>query len=268
MKSIIIFVLIIIGVALIFFALKRVPVTDENQISNSEMLGGTSTLDIVTEQVTYFATTTGYYAHPQVNGNYPGVVMIHEWWGLNQNIKDMAETLAKEGYRVLAVDLFHGKVASTSDEARLQTSSLNQPEALKNLQAAVAFLNSKGSSQIASLGWCFGGGQSLQLSLSETPLDATVIYYGQLVTDQMKLSGVKGPVLGIFGDKDTSIPVAQVKSFEESLDNLKIQNEIHVYPGVGHAFANPTGMNYAPEATKDAWDKTLRFLNSNLKNTP
>ena len=115
-----------------------------------------------------------------------------------------------------------------------------------------------------SLGWCFGGGQSLQLAVNE-PLDATVIYYGNLVTDEKQLLKIGWPVLGIFGDKDTSIPVSSVNEFDASLDKLKITNEIYIYPGVGHAFANPSGMNYAPEQTRDAWEKTLAFLDKNLK---
>ena len=119
--------------------------------------------------------------------------------------------------------------------------------------------------KIASLGWCFGGGQSLRLALAEK-LDATVIYYGNLVTNEDDLSRINWPVLGIFGEQDQSIPVTTVKEFESSLNKLGIKNSINVYPGVGHAFANPSGASYAPEATQDAWKKTLEiFLDTNLK---
>ncbi|MBI2658620.1 dienelactone hydrolase family protein, partial [Candidatus Woesearchaeota archaeon] len=111
----------------------------------------------------------------------------------------------------------------------------------------------------------FGGQMSLQLALNEK-LAATVVYYGSLETNATKLSVIKWPVLGIFGSLDTSIPVASVKEFEKSLNQLNIQNEIRIYEGVGHAFANPSGANYAPEQTKDAWEKTIEFLNKNLKN--
>ena len=110
-----------------------------------------------------------------------------------------------------------------------------------------------------------GGGQSLQLALSGEPLDAKVIYYGALVTDESRLSRIKWPVLGIFGDKDQSIPVATVNEFASALDRLGIKNEIYIYPGVGHAFANPSGENYAPNETKDAWNKTVAFPNKYLK---
>jgi carboxymethylenebutenolidase len=216
------------------------------------------------ETVAYFNGISGYFARPEEDGDYPGVVMIHEWWGLNENIKEMAKELASEGYLVLAVDLF-GKVAGAPEDARAQVSLLDQGKAIENMKAAAAFLRKKGAAKIASLGWCFGGGQSLKLALSGEKLSATIIYYGNLETDKSKLSAVRWPVLGIFGDKDASIPVSKVNEFKEAISALGINNEIHVYPGVGHAFANPSGANYAPNETKDAWEKTLAFLAGNLK---
>ena len=234
------------------------------QIKNSEMLEDEGVYTVSTQTVTYFENSQGFLAKPQEPGNYPGVIMIHEWWGLNNNIKDMAKQLASKGYVVLAVDLYEGKVATTSDEARQYVSSLNQEKAVANMKAAKAYVKSQGSTKIASLGWCFGGGQSLQLALNE-PLDATVIYYGNLITNETQLSSIKWPVLGIFGDQDTSIPVATVNGFDSALENLNIENEIYIYEGVGHAFANPSGMNYAPQQTQDAWIKTVNFLNKHLK---
>lgn len=226
---------------------------------------GENKMNVKTQEVTYFDDTNGFLARPEGEGSYPGVIMIHEWWGLNQSIKDAAAKLAAQGYLVLAVDLFGGKVATTPEEARAQVSSLDQPAALENLKAASAFLRAQGAPKLASLGWCFGGGQSLQLSLSGEPLDATVIYYGSLVSDSEKLQAIKGPVLGIFGDTDASIPTSTVRGFGSALDSLGIENEIHVYPNVGHAFANPTGQNFAPAETADAWAKTLDFLDRTLK---
>jgi len=239
--------------------------TDTTINTNSDMLNGNGTLAVKNEEVEYFNTTKGFYVEPEQSGSYPGVIMIHEWWGLNQNIKDMAMELSKEGYKVLAVDLFKGSVAETQEQAREQTSNLNQEEALNNLKAAKAFLQAKQATKIASFGWCFGGGQSMQLSVSGEPLDATVIYYGNLVTSTARLENIKWPVLGIFGETDTSIPTSTVREFNSALDTLGIENSINIYPGVGHAFANPSGQNYAPEPTKDAWSKTLVFLKENLK---
>ena len=113
-----------------------------------------------------------------------------------------------------------------------------------------------------TLGWCFGGGQSLQIALNsqDHPLAATIIYYGRLVTDNATLASIKWPVLGIFGDQDMSIQVDTVKAFESTLKSNGTPNEIYIYKGVGHAFANPSGDNYAPKETQDAWHKTLSFL--------
>lgn len=231
---------------------------------NSDMLKNGGAAGIAAEEVAYFGATRGFYAAPKAPGEYPGVVMIHEWWGLNDNIRDMARELAGQGYRVLAVDLF-GTVAATPEEARAQVNALDQARAAANLQAAAAFLRTKGAVRLASLGWCFGGAQSLRLALSGEKLDATVIYYGNLVIDPAELKKITWPVLGIFGEQDQSIPVATVNSFRDALASLGVSNSIHVYPGVGHAFANPSGANYAPEETTDAWGKTVAFLAEHLK---
>jgi len=226
---------------------------------------------IQNKTVNYYDSASGYLVYPVLNPNnntqkLPAVVMIHEWWGLNDNIKDMANMLAKEGYVVLAVDLY-GEVATDPGRAMELSSSVrnNPEEAVANMQGAVNYLGSLenvNSSRIASLGWCFGGGQSLQLALNseEHPLAATVIYYGNLVNGTESLSKIKWPVLGIFGDQDQSIPVDSVMQFEQALNEIGITNEIYIYPGVGHAFANPSGDNYAPKETADAWKKTLAFL--------
>jgi carboxymethylenebutenolidase len=159
------------------------------------------------------------------------------------------------------------EVAADPNRARELSSSVreNPEQAISNLQSAVQYLASLpnvNSSRIASFRWCFGGGQSLQLALNseQNPLAATVIYYGNLVNDTNELSKINWPVLGIFGDQDQSIPVESVNAFEQALNETGITNEIYIYPGVGHAFANPSGDNYAPAETVDAWEKTLAFL--------
>ena len=177
----------------------------------------------------------------------------------------MAEKLASEGYAVLAVDLYDGEVAKDAAKAQQLMSTIKQDEATANLKAAAEYLREhEHVTKLGSLGWCFGGGQSLQLSLSE-PLDATVIYYGMVTNDETQLSKIHSPVLGIFGVKDQAIPVQSAHDFEKGLNDVGISNEIHYYPGVGHAFANPSNPGYAPDETKDAWAKTLAFLAKNLK---
>jgi carboxymethylenebutenolidase len=180
----------------------------------------------------------------------------------------MANTLAKQGYVVLAVDLFKGQSAKDQNQAMqlVKTASDNPEQSISNLQAAVKYVSSIpfiDSSKIASIGWCFGGGQSLQLALhsEQHPLVATILYYGTpLVSDKQELSKIKWPVLGIFGDKDQAIPLPNIQQFKTALDASGISNEIHIYKGLGHAFANPSGANYAPNETVDAWQKTLAFL--------
>ena len=212
-----------------------------------------------------YGNFTGYLVKPMGEGRFPGVVMIHEWWGLNQNIKNMAHDLAEEGYIVLAVDLYAGKVADNPNDARTYSSEVrnNMDNSINHLKSAVSFLRNQNVNGLASIGWCFGGGMSMQLSLNEN-LNATVIYYGNLETDVQKLQSIQSPVLGIFGEKDAVIPIDSVHQFDEALDTLGIENEIYVYD-LGHAFANPSNPGHDPKSTEDAWMKTVDFLNKHLK---
>src|SRR5215204_122030 len=227
--------------------------------------------------VIYYDNTTGYLVYPELANNtqqqepMPAVIMIHEWLGLNEHIKNQADLLAKEGYVVLAVDLYRGEVATDSNRAMALASSVrnNSTSAIDNLQSAVNYVKSLemvDGSRIASLGWCFGGDWSLQLALnsSENPLAATVIYYGRPVTDSASLSSIDWPILGIFGDQDQAITVESVKQFASALNASGITNDIYLYEGVGHAFANPSLDNYAPKETADAWQKTIGFLRTYL----
>jgi carboxymethylenebutenolidase len=229
----------------------------------------------IKKDVRYFDSASGYLVYPStamsgtIGKKLPAVIMIHEWWGINDNIRTMANTLAKQtGYVVLAADLFKGQ--STKDPIQamklVKTVSTNPQEAISNLQAAVKYIGSLpfvNSSKISSIGWCFGGGQSLQLALhsDQHPLVATILYYGTpLVTDKQELSKINWPVLGFFGDHDQSISLSQINSFKSALNSDGITNQIYIYKGLGHAFANPSGTNYAPQQTSDAWEKTVTFL--------
>ncbi|MGA7007768.1 MAG: dienelactone hydrolase family protein [Nitrososphaeraceae archaeon] len=246
------------------------PIRNVTALSNST--GNATAVVLQNRTVSYFEGAKGYLVFPVRQENnaskLPAVIMIHEWWGLNNHIKDMANLLAKKGYVVLAADLYNGKVAADANEAGnlVQSVRANQENAITNLKAGVKYVSSLpivDKSKIASIGWCFGGGQSLQLALNsqDQPLAATILYYGTpLVIEKSELSKIKWPVLGIFGDKDQAIPLKQINQFKAALDEIGITNEIHIYPGIGHAFANPSGDNYAPKETQDAWEKTLSFL--------
>ena len=237
----------------------------DDKDNNSEIFTK-GNFEVETIQVNYFDDSQGFLAKPTLEGQFPGVIMIHEWWGLNDNIKEMAKKLASHGYVVLAVDLYNGNVATTSDEARQLISSFDQNFGIENMNSAAGYLvDIHNAGTLGSIGWCFGGGQSLNLALNNENMDATIIYYGQLQTDPTVLSSINWPVLGIFGELDQGIPVETVKNFESSLNALSIPNSIHIYPNVDHAFANPSGDRYAPDESKDAWKKTLDFLNNNLK---
>ena len=236
--------------------------------SNAEIFGAEN-LSAITAENTTVGGTPGYLARPAAEGEYPAVVMIHEWWGLNGNVRHMADVLAGHGYVVFAVDLYDGEVATNSSRAAELSGQVraNPDAAVERMGAAVTGLRERSDTteRVASLGWCFGGGQSLQLSLSEADLNATVIYYGTLTTNATTLERIDGPVLGVFGSEDRVVGIESVRAFDRTLDEVGVEREIHVYEGAGHAFANPSGESFRPNATRDAWAKTLRFLDRNLR---
>ena len=230
---------------------------------------------VATESVEYVTidgqAINGYYAYPQdVTEPLPGILAIHEWWGLNENIKAMARRLAGEGYQVLAVDLYGGQVAETPEEAKqlVQQVANNPFSAEANITKAYNYLvEEKQAPQVGSIGWCFGGSWSLETALLfPQELDAAVIYYGGQIGEATaeELSTLSMPILGIFGAEDSSIPLETVEEFESMLQGRSAETEIIVYEDAGHAFANPSGQNYVPEAAEAAWEETTEFLSNYL----
>lgn len=220
--------------------------------------------DFETMEVEYFDGVQWFLAQPQDRDKAPWIVVVHERWGLNEEIKDMTRVLAMNGYRALAVDLYDGVVAEDMETARSSMMNLDQERATANLLAAEEYLRGS-SSQVASLGWCLGGKQSLELSIASDTLDATIIYYGRLTDDQERLASVNSPLLWIFAENDGGIPPSDVQAFEQALEQVWVTDkDITIYPWVDHAFANPTWDNYAQEETIDAWNKTLQFLEKQL----
>jgi carboxymethylenebutenolidase len=245
------------------WAIHVLPDYDKEDTNSKVFTGGQ--FKIKSMEANYFENYSGFVAYPEDEGDYPGIVMIHEWWGLNDNVKDMAKELASHGYVVVAVDLFGAPAATTADGARALVSSYELEKGIVNMDGAIKYLKETHNVQsIGSIGWCFGGTQSLNLALNRDSVNATVIYYGSVTSDKERLTNISWPVLGIFAELDNGITVESVKEFESSLNDLGIQNEIHIYPNVDHAFANPSGQRYAPEETRDAWQKTLSFLDMNL----
>ena len=232
--------------------------------------------DAVTTTEVVYATLneqpfTGYLAQPtEVSEPLPGLIVIQEWWGLNDNIRAMTRRLANEGYTALAVDLYGSEVAETPDEARaLVQDALQDPELLtQNLVSAYEYLNSEYQvPTVGSIGWCFGGTWSLNTALAlPDSLDAAVIYYGgQISTDPAVLAPLQMPIQGHFGELDSNPPPETVAAFEAVLDELGKDAEIYLYEGANHAFANPSGTRYNAEAAELAWDRTIEFLSENLQ---
>ena len=211
----------------------------------------------------------GYFVFPSdMVEPLAAILVIHERWGLNDNIRAMSDRLAAEGYIVLAIDLFGGNIAASADEARqlMLTTIENSELASENIRQAYNFVSlAAGAPRIGSLGWCFGGGWSLKTAmLFPDELDAAVIYYGQVTGDEELLRPINAPILGLFGADDSGISVESVQQFQTALEHLRKRHEIHIFPGAKHAFANPTGNAYNADVAEDAWEKTLEFLHHNL----
>jgi carboxymethylenebutenolidase len=197
----------------------------------------------------------------------PAIVVIHEWWGLNQHIKYWADRLAADGYAALAVDLYAGQVATTPEEAMSLMKSVDEGRAKEIIQAAHAYLAQEGrigASKRGSIGWCFGGGWSLQTAMGTPDLDAAVVYYGHLVDDPEQLEAISAPMMGVFGNLDTGIPPASVDAFEKAMADAGKPLELHRYDA-NHAFANPSSARYDHEAAAQAWKKTRAFFAKQLK---
>lgn len=212
----------------------------------------------------------GYLAMPEGAGPHPAVLLIHEWWGLNEGITILADALAREGYVVLAADAYRGEVTTLFPRALWLRLATPGEQIFADVDAALAYLQGLEAvdpSRVASMGFCFGGGQSLQLGMRQSEkLSATIIYYGSVVTDLevLRASYPAEPVFGVFGEEDQQILPADVLEFEANLNTLNIENEITIYPGVGHAFLTEENYNQ-PGTAMEAWQQTLAFLDETLK---
>jgi carboxymethylenebutenolidase len=214
-------------------------------------------------------TVKGILYTPEGKGPFPAIIVIHEWWGLNDWVKEQASKLSDQGYAALAIDLYRGKVATTPDEAHEIMRGVPEDRAQRDLHAAFEFLQSQPDvkkTRIGAIGWCMGGGYSLDVALQEPDLAADVINYGHLATDPAALKKINAPILGLFGAQDRGITPDDVKKFEEQLKQLGKKVDVTIYPDAGHAFENPNNKDgYRPKDAADAWDKTVKFLAANLK---
>lgn len=227
---------------------------------------------VTSKEVSYKSgseTVQGILYSPEGKGPFPGVIVIHEWWGLNDWVKEQASKLAGEGYEALAIDLYRGKVATTPEEAHEIMRGVPEDRAKRDLDAAFKYLQSRKDikkNKIGAIGWCMGGGYSLDVALQEPELAADVINYGHLATDPGALKKINAPILGLFGAQDRGIPPEDVKTFGEALDKMGKKVEIKIYPDAGHAFQNPNNKEgYRPNDAADAWNKITAFFAAHLK---
>jgi carboxymethylenebutenolidase len=206
---------------------------------------------------------------PPGKGPFPAVVVIHEWWGLNDWIKEQASKLAEQGYVALAIDLYRGKVATSPDEAHQIMRGVPNDRANRDLLAATAYLRSQSGvdpARVGAIGWCMGGGYALDLAIADPKLKAAVINYGHLASDNATLKTINAAILGIFGGQDKGITVSDVKTFESQLKALGKPVEIHIFPDAGHAFENPNNrQGYRAADAAQAGKLTTDFLAKSLK---
>ena len=213
---------------------------------------------------------SGLLVTPEGRGPFPAAIVIQEWWGLNDWVKEQARALAKEGYVALAVDLYRGKVAATQEDAHQLMMGTPPDRALRDLQTAFAYLQGHPAAKkdrIGAIGWCMGGRYTLQLAMAEPKLAAAVAYYGAPPTDRAAIAAIQAPVLGSFGAEDKGPTPEQALAFEAAMKKAGKTIDVKVYPGAGHAFANvnnPWG-GYRKDAAEDAWARATAFLAKHLK---
>lgn len=199
----------------------------------------------------------------------PGVILIHDRWGLNDDVRDAARRLAGQGYAVLALDLYGGERPTTPEEAEILMGRVlaDRDGTLANVHQAYDYLDRYAlAPRIATLGWQLGAGWSLEAALELAgQIDAVVMYYGDVETDESRLDMLSAPLLGVFAENDEVVPLHRVQEFRRTLRELGKSAEVYVYSDVGHAFANHGERSYDAEAAEDAWTKTVAFLDAELK---
>ena len=234
------------------------PITSEGALREAQLPTTAGTI--------IYGNHKGYLSQPTNIDTKSGLIVIHEWWGLNEDIHLMTNQLAGLGYTALAVDLYDGKSATgVKDAFQLSTNlSKNEAAALANLQTAYDYLkNEKGVEKVGIIGWCLGGKWSLRGALMlPDEIDAAVIYYGSLINDKEKLATLEMPIIGFVGTKDRLHK--QFIEFDENLKELNKEASIHIYEGARHAFANASGIAYEKTAAEDSWKKTVEFLTKHL----
>jgi carboxymethylenebutenolidase len=212
------------------------------------------------------SATTGYLVVPEGEGPFPAVILIHEWNGLVDRVRQVADALADEGYVALAADMYGGRTGDSREEnmALMQEAQADPSRMIANLDAAARLLRQRPdvTGKIATMGWCFGGGVALSYAIGGENHDGTAIFYGRLVEDPELLAGIDHPIYGTFAEMDSGIPPEQVERFAGALRAAGIENDIHIYDDVQHGFwlwvdRDPEG---ASGPALDAWNRLKSYL--------
>ena len=209
-----------------------------------------------------------FVARPGGSQPVPAIVVVHEWWGLNGQIRNLATRLARQGYIAIVPDLYHGKVADDPMRAHELVRGLEQDEALATLGAAVAWIRAQprtAKSKIAAIGFCMGGGLAQAMGLRGDDIAAVIMFYGTPESDPERLAKLRVPLQAHFGEQDDGIPRKRVDEFRSALEKLGKTHDVYVYPGAGHAFMHDGAPSYRPDAARQAWARTLAFLQKHLK---
>lgn len=222
----------------------------------------------VVRYVSGIDTVSAYLAEPIGKGKFPALILVHEWWGLTQWMKENADDFARRGITALAVDLYRGKVTSDFKEAAQLSSTLPKERAITDLKSAFSYLvkmKSVDNKRIGSIGWCFGGGYSFQTALNIPKLKACVVCYGSLDYTGHSLKEIHCPVLCVYGDSDKVFTPNVVEKFAKAAKKNSIKTKVIFYPEGKHAFMNSYNKNsYNEKDSKKAWSDIYLFLEKKL----
>lgn len=251
----------------------RVPVapTAQDQLPSAIVGQGGALLGTDLQYVDGDTLTTGYLAVPEGAGPFPALVIIHEWNGLNDRVRQVADDFAREGYVTLAADLYAGRTGSSPEENRALVAEVQADQAtmIANLDAAVGYLRSRSdvTGRVGAMGWCFGGGVALSYGLDGAEHEATAIFYGGLVDDPERLSALTHEVYGTFAEMDNGIPPEAVASFEEALRAAGVENDLHVYDAMTHGFWLRVDQDAEARTAPalDAWQRLKAYLDRTLR---
>ena len=213
-------------------------------------------------------TAGAYVAWPAGDRAAPAIIVVHEWWGLNGQIRAVARRLSSQGYLAIVPDLYHGKVASDPMKAHELMRGLDEAEALGTLEAAAAWVRAKpraARSRVGVIGFCMGGGLAQDLALQDAGVAAAVMFYGGPETDPAKLAKLQGVIQAHFGEQDEGIPMKRIEEFRAALQKAGKSADVYVYPGAGHAFMHDGLPSYRPDAARQAWARTLAFFQKHLR---